>query len=87
MSSLQLAIAQTYTVQTNGNSTAGKAKKASHGSHSVSVNCNNTSANCCNIFAYLRITYNIIRLEPAFTYLSTGNVFGFVVATEGTATE
>ena len=58
MSSSQLAIVQTYKVQTNGNSTASKAKKHSHGSHSISVYCNNTSANYCNIFAYLRITYN-----------------------------
>ena len=58
MSSSQLAIVQTYKVQTNGNSTASKAKKPSHGSHSISVYCNNTSANYCNIFAYLRITYN-----------------------------
>ena len=53
MSSSQLAIVQTYKVQTNGNSTASKAKKPSHGSHSISVYCNNTSANYCNIFAYL----------------------------------
>ena len=58
MSSSQLAIVQTYKVQTNGNSTASKAKKPSHSSHSISVYCNNTSANYCNIFAYLRITYN-----------------------------
>ena len=58
MSSSQLAIVQTYKVQTNGNSTASKAKKPSHGSHSISVYCNDTSANYCNIFAYLRITYN-----------------------------
>ena len=56
--SSQLAIVQTYTVQINGNSTASKAKKPSHGSHSISVYCDNTSANYCNIFAYLRITYN-----------------------------
>ena len=58
MSSSQLAIVQTYKVQTNGSSTASKAKKPSHGSHSISVYCNNTSVNYCNIFAYLRITYN-----------------------------
>ena len=58
MSSSQLVIVQTYTVQTNGNSTASKVKKPSHGSHSISVYCDNTSANYCNIFAYLRITYN-----------------------------
>ena len=40
MSSSQLAIAQTYTVYINGNSTASKAKKPSHGSHSISVNGN-----------------------------------------------
>ena len=40
MSSSQLAIVQTYKVQTNGNSTASKAKKPSHGSHSISVYCN-----------------------------------------------
>ena len=57
MSSSQLAIVQTYTVQvqTNGNSTASKAKKPSHGSHSIFVYCINTSANYCNIFAYLRL--------------------------------
>ena len=37
MSNSQLAVAQTYTVQTNGNSTAGKAKKPSHGSHSIPI--------------------------------------------------
>ena len=58
MSSSQLAIVQTYTVQTNGNSTASKAKKPSHGNHLISVYCNNTSTNYCNIFSYLCITYN-----------------------------
>ena len=58
MSSSQLVIVQAYTVQTNGSSTATKAKKPSHGSHSISVYCNNTSANYSNIFANLRIMYN-----------------------------
>ena len=58
MSSSKLAIAQIYTVQTNGNNTASKPKKPSHSSHSISVNCKNTSTNYCNTFAYLRITYN-----------------------------
>ena len=35
-----------------------KAKKPSHGSHSVSVNCNETSANYSDTFAYFRITNN-----------------------------
>ena len=58
MSSSQLAIVQTYTVQTNGNSTATKGKKPSHISQSISAYCDNTSANYSNIFAYLRIMYN-----------------------------
>ena len=42
MSSSHPAIAQTYIVQTNGHSTANKANKLTHGSHSISVNCNTT---------------------------------------------
>ena len=65
-SSSQLSIAKTYTVQTNGHSTASKAKKPSHGSHSVSVNCNEMSANYSDTFAYFRITNNTFgaRLNP-----------------------
>ena len=70
MSSSQSAIAKTYTVQTNGHNTANKAKKPSHGSHSVSVNCNTTSANYSNTFAYLVIRIMNNTSEPALTYLS-----------------
>ena len=59
--SSQSSIAKTYTVQTNGHNTASKAKKPSHGSHSVSVNCNETSANYSDTFAYFRITDNTFR--------------------------
>ena len=67
MSSSQSAIAKTYTVQTNSHNTASKAKKPSHGSHSVSVNCNETSTNYSDTFAYFRITDNTFgaRLKVA----------------------
>ena len=58
MSSSQLARAQTYTVQTNGNSTAGK------GFPRQPFNIRKwqyTSANYRGIFAYLRITYYTFR--------------------------
>ena len=86
MSSSQLAIVQTYKVQTNGNSTASKAKKPSHGSHSISVYCNNTSANYCNIFAYLRITYNtsgaclnLPEWEPPSPEDQNGLIVGYTI--------
>ena len=43
-----------------GHNTARKAKKPLHGSHSVSVNCNETSANYSGTFAYFRITNNTL---------------------------
>ena len=60
MSSSQLAIAQTYIVQINGNSTASKAKKPSHGSHSISVNGNTLPRIIAILLRYLRIlTYYV----------------------------
>ena len=53
MSSSQSSIAKTYTVQTNGHNTAGKAKKPSHDSHSVSVNCNETYYIAIPLFSYV----------------------------------
>ena len=67
MSSSQSAIAKTYTVQTNSHNTASKAKKPSHGSHSVSVNCNETSTNYIPSHTSVSRT---IHLEPALTHLS-----------------
>ena len=66
LSSSQSSIAKIYTVQTNSHDTASKAKKLSHGSHSVSVNCKKTSTNYSNTFAYFRITNNRFgaRLNP-----------------------
>ena len=54
----------TYTVQANDQNTASKAKKPSHGSHSVSVNCNKTSVNYSDTFAYFHITNNTFRARP-----------------------
>ena len=73
MSSSQSAIAKTYTVQTNSHNAASKAKKPSHGSHSVSVNCNETSTNYGDTFAYFRITNNTFgaRLNPPESLCST----------------
>ena len=71
MSSSQLAIAQTYTVQVNGNSTASKAKKPSHGSHSISVNGNTLPRIIAKVCSHTYVS-RTIRLEPmkaALTYL------------------
>ena len=89
MSSSQSAIPKTYTVQTNSHNTASKAKKPSHGSHSVSVNCNEMSTNYSDTVAYFRITNNTFgaRLNPPeletfllpmmkskmYSYFKTGN--------------
>ena len=72
MSSSQLAIVQTYKVQTTGNSTASKAKKPSHGSHSNPY----IVITLPRIFAISSHTYvsRTIRLEPALTYLSSVKV-------------
>ena len=46
------------TIWTNSENNTSKAKKLSCGSHSFSVNYGNTFANCCNTFAYFRVTHN-----------------------------
>ena len=69
MSSSQLAIVQTYKVQTNGNSTASKAKKL----HTAAIQYPYIVITLPRINAISSHTYvsRTIRLEPALTYLSS----------------
>ena len=70
MSSSQLAIAQTYIVWINGNSTASKAKKPSHGSHSISVNGNTlTRIIAVSSHTYVSRTICLESMKAALTYL------------------
>ena len=65
--SSQPAIAQTYMELSNGYKPASNAKKLTHGSHLISVNCNRTLL-VIEIPSHAFILRTIL-LEPALTYL------------------